>query len=192
MKLFDIDEATQLPIPTAEARTIVSFNEVIKRLQKVPGDSDGRKKTRNLQELAYVYFTCRYDSRFKLMSKEEMDVAIKSLVGLPTDWTPDELVNDAMKTFTDMQWTENIDLVHELQRSIKALTAFSKRANDTLPNVGLDGSRDVNLYLDVLDRIPATLDKLKKAKDLLHTEQENIAKGLKGRTINKYELKDKR
>lgn len=188
MKLFDIDDVTKLPIPSAEARTIKAFNEIIKRIQRIDGDSDGRKKTRNLQELGYVHFSCVYDSRFKLMSKEEREQKIRILLGLPEDWQPDELVKEAISVYTDLQWTESVDLVTEIQRSIVALTQFAKRANDGLPNLTIDASREVNEYLDVLDRIPTTVDKLKKAKELLHTEQDAIAKGLKGRSINKFEL----
>lgn len=187
MKLFEIDEVTKLPIPTAEARTIKEFNEIIKRLQRVDGDADGRKKIRNIQELAYVHFNCVYDSRFKLLSKEDREIAIKNLVGLPQDWKPDELVNQAMTVYSDLQWTESVDLVTEIQKSIAALTSFAKSANNTLPSLTINAARDVNEYLDVLDRIPATVDKLKKAKELLHTEQEAISKGLKGRRINKFE-----
>ena len=187
MKLFDIDEQSKLPIPTAEARTIKEFNELIKRLQRVDGDADGRKKTRNIQELAYVHFMCVYDSRFKLLSKEDREKAIKNLIGLPESWIPDELVNQAMVVYRDLQWTESIDLVTEIQRSIAALTSFAKSANNALPALTISNAREVNEYLDVLDRIPATVDKLKKAKELLHTEQEAISKGIKGRKINKFE-----
>ncbi len=187
MKLFEIDEVTKLPIPTAEARTIRVFNDILRRLQRVDGDADGRKKTRNLQELSYIHFSSVYDSRFKLLSKEDRESAIKNLLGLPPNWTPDELVVEGMKVYRDSQWTESIDLVTEIQRSIVGLTSFAKSANDTLPTMTILSAREVNEYMDVLDRIPTTVDKLKKAKELLHTEQDAIAKGLKGRRVNKFE-----
>jgi hypothetical protein len=187
MRLFDIDENTKLPIPTAEARTIKEFNEIIKRLQRVDGDADGRKKTRNIQELAYIHYSCVYDSRFKLLSKEDRDLAIKKLIGLPDNWQPDSLVLQAMVVYRDLQWTESIDLVHEIQRSIAALTSFSRSANDQLPSLTIVNAKEVKEYMDILDRIPSTVDKLKKAKELLHTEQEAISKGIKGRKINKFE-----
>jgi len=65
MKLFEIDQETKLPKASAEARMIKSFNDLLKRLNKVEGDSDGRRKLRNEQELAYVYYQGVYDSRFK-------------------------------------------------------------------------------------------------------------------------------
>ncbi len=188
MKLFDVDENTKLPIPSAEARLIKEFNEIIKRLQRVDGDADGRKKTRNLQELGYVHFSCVYDSRFKLSSKEEREIKIRELLGLPQDWMPDELVHQAMKVYRDLQWTESIDLVLEIQRSIAALTSFSKSANGQLPSLTIVNAREVKEYMDILDRIPTTVDKLRKAKELLHTEQDALSKGVKGRNVNKFEL----
>jgi len=52
----------------------------------------------------------------------------------------------------------------------------------------LGQARDINEFLDVLDRIPKTIDNLKKAEATLEREQEALAKGRKGRGLNKFEM----
>jgi len=190
MKLFEIDPVTHLPVPTAEARTIASLRELIKRIKPMPGDADGRQKRMNLMELAYVHFGGVFDSRFKLMDTEEREENIKRLIGLPKDWKPDNIVLQAIEDFTTTQWTESIPLVTEIQRSIMSLTAFAKRANKQVEEGGLDEVRAIGDYMDILDRIPKTVDSLKRAKETLNREQEALAKGRKGRALNKFELPD--
>jgi hypothetical protein len=190
MKLFEVDEKTKLPIPTAEARMIVPFKDILRRISKMEGDADGRRKLLNMMELAYIHFNGVYDSRFKLMSDDEKDNAVRTLIGLPTWWQPDDLVKEGIKVYTELQRTESTDLVLEIQRAVKALTSFAKRGNETLPNLGIQDAREVNEFMDILDRIPNTIDKLKKAKEMLIKEQDALAKGKKGRVLNKFEMPD--
>lgn len=187
MKLFEIDQETRLPVATAEARTIKSFNEILKRLRKSDGDSDGRKKKRNEQELAYVYFQKCYDSRFKLLNKEEREVVIKKLIGLPDDWQPDELIKQAIEDYAVTQETPSLKLVEGIELSIVSLSQYVRTAQAQMPTAGLEGSRAVSEFLDILDRVQKTVETLRRAKDLLVREQEDGAKGRKGRTMNKFE-----
>ena len=68
MKLMYINPETKLPQPTAESLLIPEFLEIWQRVHKIDGDRTGTKKTRNLQELGYVYFHGVYDSRFKFIT----------------------------------------------------------------------------------------------------------------------------
>jgi hypothetical protein len=188
MKLFEIDEKTKLPIPTAEARFVIPFKDILRRISKMEGDADGRRKSLNMMELAYIHFHGVYDSRFRLMNNEEKETTVRTLIGLPEWWEADDLVKEGIKVYTDLQRTESTDLVLEIQRSVNALTSFAKRANETLPNMGIQDAREVNEFMDILDRIPTTIDKLKKAKEMLIKEQDALAKGKKGRVLNKFEL----
>jgi hypothetical protein len=191
MKLFEIDQETKLPKASAEARMIKSFNDLLKRLNKVEGDSDGRRKLRNEQELAYVYYQGVYDSRFKLIrTEEDRNKAIKTLIGLPDDWQPDQLVKKCIEDFKETQFTESLPLVENIQKSILSLNNFIVTAQGHLSTAGLESGRAVTEFLDILDRIPKTIDNLNKAKETLRKEQDALAKGRKGRALNKFEEDD--
>jgi len=190
MKLFEINEVTKLAEPTAEARTIACFKEIIKRSRPIDGDHDGRKKTLNNMELAYVYFIGTYDSRFKLLHGEERVKAVKRLIGLKDEWKPDKVVEEAVATFVDLQTTESTKLVEVLGKSIESLTKYIETGQAQMANATLTMAQDVSKFLSILDQVSTTVEKLRQAKEMLNREQEALAKGRKGRTLNKFEIPD--
>lgn len=188
MKLFEIDEVTKLPVPTAECRTIASINEIVRRIRKIDGDADGRKKTRNMQELAYIGLTGVYDSRFRLLGPEERDVKVRKLIGLPEDWKPDQLVLQGLEDYKETQLSETSELVDVLSNTIKSLTKFADNSQKQMAALGINAGAEVKVFLDTLNKIPETVDNLKKAKDQLSREQDALSRGKKGRNLNKFEL----
>jgi len=188
MKLIQLNPETKLPEPTPELLLIGDFKDLMRRVIKIDGDADGRKKIMNYMEIGYIYFSCVYDSRFKLLDGEDRQKKIKELVGLPMGWKPDELVTRCLKIYEDTQVTESTDLVAALSKSIQNLVKYLDNAQKTLASCTIGDAKTVNEYLNTLDRIPKTVENLRQAKAQLDREHDAMSKGMKGRTVNKFEL----
>lgn len=184
MELFIIDEKTKLPKANPELLIIPCFKELIRRIRKTPGDSDGREKLLNNKELAYVYYSVKW------ITGREDDSNIRKLLQMPDDWEPDDLVKECIKKYASTQWTPAVDSVAKIKKTIISLNDFLEKGNNLMKNAGLGDSREVNEFLNVLDRIPKVQDTLKIVEAKLEREQEALAKGRKGRTLNKFELPD--
>jgi hypothetical protein len=198
MKLFILDEKTKLPIANPELLTIKCFAELIRRNRKIDGDGDGRRKTLNEKELSYIYFNGVFDSRFKLKRDKEKEDAIKKLIGLdtitvngnPLNWEPDSLVKECLSEFRELQVTASSEYVTSLEGTISALSKYLTNAKQQLETGTLTtvSPQDIKALLSVINDSPSTLDTIAKAKSILQKEQDALATGRKGRTVNKFEL----
>lgn len=189
MKLFEIDPDTKLPVPTAAARTIKEFRDIIKRLRPIDGDADGRKKHFNLMELAFIYFAVHYDSRFKLLDEIEREKQVKELIGLPEDWKPDQVVQDAIKAYADTQVTESSAIVDTMIKTIVGIQKNLNRLQEaTVNNNSGISIKDMKDLLDITKSLPDTLKSLKESKEILRMEQDSNETGRNGRQINKFEV----
>ena len=182
MELFIQDEKTRLVKANPELLALNPYRELMRRLRKIEGDSDGREKVFNLRELAYVYYKAKF-----ITTKEDED-KYKKLIGLPEDWQPDQVVLDCVEAYYQTQLTPAVETVKLIKESIAGLNEYIKQANTQMRSAVLGQARDINEFLDVLDRIPKTIDNLKKAEATLEREQEALAKGRKGRGLNKFEM----
>lgn len=189
MKLFYIDEKTQLPLPTAEALLLDSFDKVWKRVRKIDGDADGRKKIINKKELGYVYYQGVYDSRFKRLNEEEKEKKVKEILGLPETWKPDELIKQCIEVYIDMQITASSEIVSSLEGTGSALAKYLVSLKDKLSS-GAIPVKDVKDVMDIIKNMPETLDNILKSKAVLEKEQNALLTGRKGRSFNKFEMKD--
>lgn len=182
LELFTIDEKTRVAKPNPELLMLLPFKELMRRLRRVEGDSDGREKLHNSRELAYIYYAVKFCD-----TKEDED-KYKKMVGLPEDWEPDDVVKQAMDYYRETQYTPAIESVKLIKESIRNLNSFISQANQQLKVLTIANGREVNEFLDVLDRLPKTIETLKKAESTLEREQEALAKGRKGRSLNKFEM----
>jgi hypothetical protein len=119
MKLFEIVD--EIPVPSAEVRTIKEFNRLITRDRGSEGDSQGRKKKRALQELAFVHWYCTFDTRFENMQETERNASIANAVGLPEDWELDSDIRMAIERYSDMLTTESMPFVQSLRKGLNKM-----------------------------------------------------------------------
>lgn len=191
MDLLELDEETKVPKPTAECLCVPQFRELFDRPKLIDGDRDGKKKLVNMAEFAYIGFMGRYDSRWKLLHGKDREDTVKKLVGLKDQWIADNLVKECLDIYVDSQTTESTPLVEALSSTIQNLTKFLNTSQTQLGALGVADAKTAKDFLDVIDRIPKTVEGLRKAKEQLNREQDALAKGRKGRSLNKYEIPDK-
>jgi hypothetical protein len=81
-----------------ELLTIEAFKNIIKR------DRGDVNKVTAFKEFGYIWFTCDNRSPLLKQGKAVKDISKKAttLVGLPLDWKPDDIVKEAMEVYKDL------------------------------------------------------------------------------------------
>lgn len=190
MELFTMNPETKLPTIHPAALTIKCFKELWTRKRPIDGDHDGRKKLFNEKELGYVYFTGKYDSRFKLHTPEARDAKIKVLVDLPNAWKADVLVKECIGVWEDAQVTASMEYVLSLEGTVSALAKYMTTAKATIATGNLQ-SVDPGTIKEIIQIIKDSgnlIADVAKAKQILQKEQDALATGKKGRSFNKFEM----
>ena len=190
MELFTLDPTTKLPIIHPSTLTIECFKQLWKRSKPIDGDFDGRKKVFNTKELGYIYFTGKYDSRFKLKSPLEREIKIKELVGLPESWIPDELVKQCVLVWEDAQVTASLEFVLSLEGMISAMSKYMNTVKVSIAsgNLATVYPSTIKEIIAIIKDSPNLVNDISKARTVLQNEQEALATGRKGRKFNKYEV----
>ncbi len=188
VKLFRTNPETKLPEFTEEARVLEPFKQLIKRISKMEGDTDGRKKLLNEKEMAYVCFSAKPDATLRYVTtyQDKVDL-LKMRLGLPKDWKEDELVKECITTLKESTWSESIELV---DLAIKSALGIKSFLADILKNVetnpGKFKIKDISELQVVYKNLPEMIDNIRIAKEKLEAEQESmITKS--GRMISKFE-----
>lgn len=191
MDLFILDDKG-IPVPKPELLLIESFSELWKRIRKIDGDADGRKKTQNRKELGYIYFQGKFDSRFKLKKGAEKENAIRKLIGLAPEWIPDELVKQCLIEYVELQVTASSEYVSSLEGTVNSLAKYLNASKEKLDtgNINSVAPREVKELLSIINDSANLLDNITKAKAVLLKEQDALSTGKKGRGLNKFEMPD--
>lgn len=190
MRLFEIDIETKLPTASAEARTIKEFYDILRRRSPMDGDADGRKKLLNEKELAFIYFSVNYDSRFKLLDGDIKKEAIKELLGMPKNWEPDQLVLIAIDKYNDTQITESSKTVQTMSSVLKHIQSQLETLEQGMEQDRRLSVKDMKDVLEISTSLPNALKSLKEAKETLRMEQDSNETGRGGRALNKFEEPD--
>lgn len=190
MELFILNPETKLPEIHPSTLTIECFRQLWKRLRPIDGDRDGRKKLYNTKELGYIYFTGKYDSRFKTLSPVDRDKKIKDLIGLSEDWIPDDLVKQCLDVWIDAQITPSLEFVSSLEGTISALAKYMNTVKTAISagNLATVYPSTIKEIIAIIKDSPNLVNDIAKAKTVLQNEQEALATGRKGRKFNKYEM----
>lgn len=190
MELFTLNIDTKLPEIHPSTLSIDCFKQLWKRNRPIDGDRDGKKKLHNTKELGYVYFTGKYDSRFKTLSPNDKTQRIRELLTLSDEWQPDEIVKDCLSVYVEAQITPSLELVLSLEGSVAAIAKYIKAANTTiaLGNMASVYPSTIKEIIAIIKDSPNLVNDIAKAKTVLQNEQEALATGRKGRAFNKFEM----
>ena len=123
-----------IPVFNPEIRMIKEYNAIIKRDKGSPGDHDGRDKKMATKELAYIYFYASYKSPYYKNDDEQRYLKIKSALGLPDDWKPDELIQAGIDRWDELQTTDAMLDLESAKRAAKATRSFLNNVDYDLFN----------------------------------------------------------
>lgn len=191
MKVFDLDKETNTPILRAEFYEIECFKKLQHRINKTKGDSDGRLKLLNRKELSYVYFRGYLGSTYHRYGSEEREEKIKTLLNLPNNWRPDEVVIQCLNVYDELQETTSRDLYISLDTMVQALTKYcTDRTKEIINGKSSLKPKEIKDLMDVSEKTPKLMENIRLAKIQLEKEHSEVGTGRKGRQLNKFELPD--
>ena len=171
MKLFKY-EAYKVTI-SEEALVLKPFKVIWNR---------DRSATKNkaLSELGYVYFMCDPRSDYQyIVDEEERSNTIKESEGMDRDWTPDKLVQDAMKFYETFKSTSAL-LLEDTRIAIDKVRTFLKDVN--LKDVDDKGKPlyTINSITSTIKMIPQLIKDLDEAEKAIASEMRESGGKVRG------------
>lgn len=108
------------PTFSPEVKMFKPFRLIVERDKGSKGDNDGRKKLIATKELAFIYWFSDPRSTYKdsYPNESERIKKLKVILDLPEDWTPDELIRNAVYFYTE-EIAEDFD-VQFLESTVNA------------------------------------------------------------------------
>lgn len=195
MKLVKKNENNELEVAD-EILMIKEFKDIVKRDRGGKGDTQARKKLGAIKELAFIYFYVDYNSPYNAYRVDNENLLnnirfqkVRSAVGLPDTWLPDELIDAACDRYREMQHTLELDFLEAAQEAAhKIIDYFSE----------IDYSRMIQgrpVYnpkdtITILKQAGATLDGIEDLRNRVKRSLESSVKVHGGGKVGRREDPD--
>jgi hypothetical protein len=149
-----------------------------------------KKKNKPLAntELAAVYFFMDYKSDFSTMlnDEEKLELIKSVIVGMPTDWEPDNLFKEACKFYQTMQETHSTLLLIDAQYAIASVRKFLRSLDMEERDERDKPVHDIKKVIDSLGSINKVTESLmdleQQVKKQIHNK-EDTARGGKEKAL---------
>jgi len=203
MRFFKLDKGV-LILDKDEIKLYKHFRTILERDRggKIRGDADGRYKYFAFAEFSYIYFLCDINAipaKRGFSASESHAFAIKES-NLPKDYTPDEVVIEAMEFYREHCTTPTTEILIGLERgyhvSAKVINSMVEKINESFDNISIQpkkttirikGEESVSInneqanidiaigylkQLNILSKdLPNIVENLKKVRATAETEQ---------------------
>jgi len=200
MKLLAVDKEMNVEIEP-HCYEIEEFKNVIKRIKKTRGDTDGRKKELAKKELAYVYHMASNDSIYANFSERDRHFNLLNDVFGDSSYKIDSEVKLAIEKYKELNITPALKLIvtltetlHKTDKIIKAIIEqleenltnnthkqqYVKMGNAVKTGVQITVD-DINCLMDVGKRVPLMLTELEGLQKKVEKEKEEKASRIKGK-----------
>lgn len=187
----------------AELALIPEFKVILNKVYKgIPKDHDGRKKLMNQKIFAYIYYmsdTATVNSVIRIPEYNQRHKEAIKKSQLPSEWKPDELVENAIKFYEKEHYNVEIDKLIKLERllhstfdSVVTLNENidtlkkqlqTEKNKEGIPSIIADITNSASSIVTVTTKLFDLTDKIKIQRDKLIKEgafNSNI-KGEKGK-----------
>ncbi len=184
MELFDIENDRLVLNPT---------NLYIPPFKKIWDRDKSKGKSKAYNEIAYVTFLCNMSRKnpYNAYSDFDKDKKIREdLFGSP-DWEPNNLVQEAIEKYNEMQKTTNSRLLQSAKNGAQKLANYFDRVDfEAIDNYGKPkySARDYAFNLKEVGNIVKSLTQLEKQ---VEKEQMELSEARGGSEIGIYEIPDK-
>lgn len=149
---------------------------LLKPFKKIWNRDRSKDKNRAMQELGFIYFVCdpRSDYQYLIDLDTRMD-AVKQGEGLPTDWTPDQTVKEAMEFYSSFKPTSAL-LLEDTRFAVNKLREHLK--NLDLEAVDLKGKPiyTLNTITATIKQIPDLIKGLDEAEKAVTSDIREMSK----------------
>lgn len=173
MKLFTYDKYRVTFTP--EALLIKAFRDLVER------DTTDNKDMA-LLELGFIYFFCDPRSDYSFMiNKEDRKETIKVQEGLPEDWEPDDMVKNAMETYSYLTQTSFSLLLEDSRFAIDQIRTFMRDVNLKEEDDKGKPKYPINTIVSAVKQIPSLVKELAEAERVIARELEAGAGRMKAK-----------
>jgi hypothetical protein len=175
MKIFTMDNDTFEISLDPEVLLIKEFKAIVDR-DKTKG------KIVSMAELSYIWFFADFRSDFGQIidEKERTSDIMDAIVGLPKNWSPDDLVRAAIERYRKLSESVASRLLIDAMSTVNNLSKYAKEASSELSKMdGEKPAHDVSKILAFIDKLPNTLSTIKKLEEEVIRER-NIGTSHRG------------
>lgn len=171
--------------PTATARTLKPYADIVRRDRGSSGDSSGRFKQRATQELAYIYHMADFNSPyFKVPEEERAEQLIRDIFG-EEDWEPDELVKHGLALYKKLQTTPSMKLLDAANQSVGKLETYLRNVDFSEDSEGRPKYSPKDL-ISSLEKLGKVVDGLSELKKQVQKEQQKDKEAYGGVELNEF------
>lgn len=139
----------------------------LKLFKKLHSRDRSRNKDRFMQELGYIYFMCDPRSDYQyLVDEEDRSKAIIEGEGLPTDYKPDALVEEAMRYYNTFKPTSAL----LLEDTRVMVDGYRKKLRELTSDMSELEVKDIKALGDIIKIIPTLVKDLDDAERSVNRE----------------------
>lgn len=139
----------------------------LKLFKKLHSRDRSRNKDRFMQELGYIYFMCDPRSDYQyLVDEEDRSKAIIEGEGLPTDYKPDALVEEAMRYYSTFKPTSAL----LLEDTRVMVDGYRKKLRELTSDMSELEVKDIKALGDIIKIIPTLVKDLDDAERSVNRE----------------------
>lgn len=156
--------------------TIAEEALVLKPFKKVWDRDKTKNKEKAIMELGFIYFFCdpRSDYQYLVDETERLE-AIRESEGLPTDWKPDKVIEEAMKFYNSFKPTSAL-LLEDTRVAVNKLRQLLRDIDLTQLDDKGKPVYTLNTITATIKQIPALVKDLDEAEKTLNSEMKNSGK----------------
>lgn len=159
--LFIISQEGVLELNKDELREIPEFREILFQDKGSEGDHDGRKKLYAFKVFKFIHGYCKTTSIYRDLPEKKRLESCKDFAGLPSDWTPNAVVQKAMSKYVELL-------------NLSALHLAYVNANRGVYGIGQDLELLNERRTAIRTKVQKSQDKLAKLEDQDSPEETQI------------------
>ena len=149
---------------------------LLKPFKKIWNRDRSKDKNRAMQELGFIYFVCdpRSDYQYLVDLDTRME-SVKQGEGLPNDWTPDQVVKDAMEFYSSFKPTSAL-LLEDTRVAVDKLREHLKNMDFNEVDDKGKPKYTLNTITSTIKQIPELIKGLDEAEKAVTSDIREMSK----------------
>ena len=158
---------------------------LLKHFKQIWDRDKSKKKNKALQELGFIYFFCDPRSDYMFLVDEAVrGDKIKEQEGLPKNWEPDKVMQEAMELYRYLTQTTASLLLEDTRKAIENLRDLLKSIDLTEKDEKNKPIYTLNSVTSAIKQIPSLTKELLEAEKAMNKDVEENS-SMRGKGIKK-------
>lgn len=132
-----------------------------------------QNKNKATMELGFIYFFCDSRSDYQYLTDEEQRMsAIKEGEGLPSDWKPDKVVQDAMNYYNSIKPVSSL-LLEDTRAMVNGYRAKLRELTNNMADLDVKEVKEIGAIIKQIPSLVKDLDEAERAvaKEMAQNEK---------------------